>query len=139
MKNSNKKCRSLFKSTLNTRALPTGNLQYIRSDFPDSLTDDEVKWLLKNDITFIIDLREEKEYRKKHCRLEDEENFCYLHMPVTGGNIVPSSPEAVAKSYLAMMDTQMDKIIDTILTAKQNVLFSAVQERTERVSCLPFC
>lgn len=138
MKNSNKKCRSLFKSTLNTRALPTGNLRYIRSDFPDSLTDDEVKWLLKNDITFIIDLREEKEYRKKHCRLEDEENFYYLHMPVTGGNIVPSSPEAVAKSYLAMMDTQMDKIIDTILTSKHNVLFfcGAGKDRTGVVSAI---
>ena len=83
---------SLFKSTLNTRALPTGNLRYIRSDVPDRLTDNEVKWLLENDITLIIDLREEKEYRKKHCRLEDEENFCYLPMPVSGGNIVPSSP-----------------------------------------------
>lgn len=29
MKKSNKKCRSLFKSTLNTRALPTGNLLYL--------------------------------------------------------------------------------------------------------------
>ena len=77
---------SLFKSTFNTRALPTGNLKYIRSDFPDRLTDDEVKWLLKNDITLIIDLREEKEYQKKHCFLEDEETFCYLHMPVSGGS-----------------------------------------------------
>ena len=138
MKKSNKKCRSLFKSTLNTRVLPTGNLQYIRSDFPDSLTDDEVKWLLKNDITFIIDLREEKEYRKKHCRLEDEENFCYLHMPVTGGDDIPCSPEAVAKSYLAMLDTQMDKIIETILTAKHNVLFfcGAGKDRTGVVSAV---
>lgn len=71
-KKENKKCRSLFKSTLNTRVLPTGNLRYIRSDFPDRLTDDEVKWLIKNDIIFIIDLREEKEYQKKHCRFAEE-------------------------------------------------------------------
>ena len=129
---------SLFKSTLNTRALPTGNLRYIRSDVPDRLTDNEVKWLLENDITLIIDLREEKEYRKKHCRLEDEENFTYLHMPVTGGNIVPSSPEEVAKSYLAMLDTQMDKIIDTILNAEHNVLFfcGAGKDRTGVVSAV---
>ena len=129
---------SLFKSTLNTRALPTGNLRYIRSDVPDKLTDREVKWLLENDITLIIDLREEKECRKKHCRLEDEENFSYLHMPVTGGDIVPSSPEAVAKSYLAMLDTQMDKIIDTVLKSEHNVLFfcGAGKDRTGVVSAV---
>ena len=138
MKNSNKKRRSLFKSTLNTMALPTGNLRYIRSDFPDSLTDDEVKWLLKNDITFIIDLREEKEYRKKHCRLEDEENFYYLHMPVTGGSMIPGSPEAAARSYLAMIDVQMDRIIDTVLTAGHNVMFfcGAGKDRTGVVSAV---
>ena len=53
---------TLLQSTLNTRALPTGNLRYIRSDYPGKLTDQEVKWLLQNDITTVIDLREEKEY-----------------------------------------------------------------------------
>ena len=31
---------SLLQSTLNTRALPTGSLRYIRSDYPGRLTDD---------------------------------------------------------------------------------------------------
>jgi hypothetical protein len=53
---------TLLQSTLNTRALPTGNLRYIRSDYPGKLTDQEVKWLLQNDITTVVDLREEKEY-----------------------------------------------------------------------------
>ena len=51
---------SLLKSTLNTRALPTGDLRYIRSDFPGNLSDDEVLWLVNNNITTIVDLREEK-------------------------------------------------------------------------------
>ena len=50
---------SLLASTLNTRALPIGNLRYIRSDYPGKLTDREVEWLLQNDITTIVDLREE--------------------------------------------------------------------------------
>ena len=50
---------TLLQSTLNTRALPTGNLRYIRSDYPGKLTDQEVKWLLQNDITTVVDLREE--------------------------------------------------------------------------------
>ena len=52
---------SLLQSTLNTRALPVGNLRYIRSDYPGKLTEQEVHWLLQNDITTIVDLREEKE------------------------------------------------------------------------------
>ena len=54
---------SLLESTLNTRALPTGDLRYIRSDFPGNLSDDEVLWLVNNNNTTIVDLREEKEYK----------------------------------------------------------------------------
>ena len=99
---------TLLQSTLNTRALPTGNLRYIRSDYPGKLTDQEVKWLLQNDITTVVDLREEKEYIAKPCRLEDEEGFVYYHLPVTGGGDTPNSPDAVAETYLAMMDEHMD-------------------------------
>ncbi len=94
---------TILQSTLNTRALPTGNLCYIRSDYPGKLTDQEVKWLLQNDITMIVDLREEKEYIAKPCRLEDEEGFVYYHLPVTGGGDTPNSPDAVAETYLAMI------------------------------------
>ena len=52
---------SIFKSTLNTRYLPTGDMRYIRSDFPDNLSDREMEWLIENDVTTIVDLREEKE------------------------------------------------------------------------------
>jgi len=61
--------QSLLQTTLNTRALPTGDLRYIRSDYPGKLTDDEVKWLRDNHITTIVDLREEKEYKTGQCRL----------------------------------------------------------------------
>ena len=104
---------SILKSTLNTRFLPTGNMKkYVRSDYPGKLTDDEVDWLLKNNITTIVDLREEKEYIARPCRLENEEGFIYYHMPVTGGGDTPESPEAVGKAYLGMLDEQMDNIIN---------------------------
>jgi protein-tyrosine phosphatase len=76
---------SILQTTLNTRVLPTGNFRYVRSDYPGKLTDDEVRWLYQNDITTIIDLREEKEYVSRPCRLEKEEGFSYYHLPVTGG------------------------------------------------------
>lgn len=129
---------SLLQSTLNTRALPTGQLRYIRSDYPGKLTAAEVQWLLQNDITTIIDLREEKEYRLNPCILESESGFTYYHLPVTGGGDTPKSPDAVADVYLGMIDEQMDKIIGTILDAKTNVLFfcSAGKDRTGVVSAI---
>ena len=129
---------SLLKSTLNTRALPTGDLRYIRSDFPGNLSDDEVLWLVNNNITTIVDLREEKEYKVKPCRLETEKGFTFFHMPVTGGGDTPSSPEAVAETYLGMLDAQMDTIISTIMNANTNVMYfcSAGKDRTGVVSAV---
>ena len=129
---------SILHTTLNTRALPTGDLRYIRSDCPGKLTDDEVKWLRKNDITTIVDLREEKEYKTRSCRLEKEDGFTYYHLPVTGGGDVPESPEAVAGTYLKMMDDQMNRIIDTIMSAAGNVMYfcNAGKDRTGVVSAI---
>ena len=129
---------SLLQSTLNTRVLPTGDMRYVRSDYPGRLTDNEVRWLLKNRITTIIDLREEKEYGARPCRLEEEEGFTYYHLPVTGGGDTPKSPEAVAGTYIGMLDDQMDRIINIIMNAKSNVMYfcSAGKDRTGVVSAI---
>ena len=129
---------SILQTTLNTRALPTGNLRYIRSDYPGKLTDDEVKWLRKNDITTIVDLREEEEYKIRQCRLEKEDGFTYYHLPVTGGGDIPESPEAVAGTYLGMLDSQMERIISTVMNAESNVMYfcSAGKDRTGVVSAI---
>ena len=58
-------------------------MRYIRSDFPDNLSDREMEWLIENDVTTIVDLREEKEYLIKPCSLEEDDRFAYYHMPVT--------------------------------------------------------
>ena len=129
---------SLLQSTLNTRPLPTGNLRFIRSDCPDKLTDEEVEWLRQNHVTTVVDLREKKEYQRKPCRLETEEGFTYYHMPVTGGGDTPKSPQEVVSVYLGMLDKQMDRIIQTILDAKSNVLYfcGAGKDRTGVVSAI---
>ena len=129
---------SLFVSTLNTRALPTGSLRYIRSDYPGNLSENEVNWLFENDIRTIVDLREEKEYLLQPCKLEEIEGFTYHHLPVTGGGDTPKSPAAVTETYLGMLDDQMDKIIDTIMNAKSNVMYfcGAGKDRTGVVSAI---
>lgn len=76
---------SLLESTRNTRALPTGTNRYIRSDFPENLTDKEIRWLLENDITTIVDLRSPEEIARKPCGLGKQNGFRYFHLPVTGG------------------------------------------------------
>ena len=114
---------SLFSTTLNTRALPVGNLRYIRSDYPGKLTEDEMQWLIRNNITTIVDLRLEEEYTVKPCRLEYEKGFTYYHLPVTRGRDTSKPLDGVAGVYLAMLDEQMDKIVRTIMDAKSNVLY----------------
>ena len=46
---------SLFRSTLNTRLLPTGDMRFIRSDCPEKLTEEEIEWLRQNHVTTVVD------------------------------------------------------------------------------------
>ena len=57
---------------------------------------------------------------------------------MTGGGDTPKSPEDVAAVYLGMLDEQMDRIIQTILEAKTNVLYfcGAGKDRTGVVSAV---
>ena len=129
---------SMLASTLNTRALPVGNLRYIRSDCPTELTDEEARWLRNNGITTAVDLREEKEILWKPCRLETEEGFHYFRMPVTGGGDTPRSREHLAQVYASMLDEQMDRIIHTLETAESNSIYfcAAGKDRTGVVSAV---
>lgn len=129
---------SLLESTRNTRAILPDSLKYIRSDVPDKITQQDIQWLLGNGITTVIDLREESEYAERRCPLEDNEAFIYHHMPVTGGNAVPTSVEGVPQSYIKMADEYMESIINTIMNAPTNVIYfcSAGKDRTGVVSAI---
>ncbi len=125
-------------STRNTRPILPNSLRFLRSDVPYQLTEEERQWLIANRITTLIDLREASERRKKPCALADDDAFQYHMMPVTGGNAVPSAPDAVAASYIRMADDVMTQIIDTILRAKTNVMYfcNAGKDRTGVVSAI---
>lgn len=129
---------SLLSSTKNTRALPTGTNRYIRSDFPEHLTGEEIRWLSEQNITTIIDLRSDDEAAIKPCSLKDMAGFRYIHLPVTGGGNTPGSLEHLHKVYQNMIDDQMEHIIDTIMHAESNVMYfcSAGKDRTGVVSAL---
>lgn len=113
-------------------------MRFIRSDVPDNITADETGWLLANNVRTIIDLRKTEEQAKKVCPLQSDDRFTYFSIPVTGGNAVPKCADDVPLSYIRMADGQMDKIIDRIMNADNNVLFfcNAGKDRTGVVSAI---
>lgn len=129
---------SLLNSTKNTRSIIENSLRYIRSDVPASLTDKEREWLLHNDIKTVVDLREEKERYLKPCVLENDSEFRYITLPVTGGNVVPKSTAEVTLSYINMVDDTMEEIVSTIINADTNVIYfcNAGKDRTGVVSAI---
>lgn len=129
---------SLLSSTVNTRAVLPGSLRILRSDAPVAPTDGDVSWLLTHGVTTLIDLRTEAECTRRPCPLAQDGRFRYLHLPVTGGNAMPASPADVPRSYLAMVDAQMTRILQAIDEAETGVMFfcTAGKDRTGVVSAL---
>ena len=129
---------SILQSTRNTRALPTGEIRYIRSDVPENLSDKEIRWLLENHIITIVDLRSDEEAAEKPCILKELKVFRYFNLPVTGGGDTPKSLEHLHTIYQQMVDEQMEKIINTIMNAESGVLYfcTAGKDRTGVVSAI---
>jgi protein-tyrosine phosphatase len=132
---------SFFGSTRNTRVLKGGSidgLRYIRSDCPEKLCEEEIHWLIDNNILTVVDLRQEHEAAACPCPLAQRPEFTYLSIPVTTGNIVPLAQLKIVPEYLKMLDGTMARIIETIETASSGVLyFCAVgKDRTGVVSAL---
>lgn len=129
---------SILKSTKNTRTILKDSYKWVRSDVPNNLTEQEIQWLTEKNIVTVVDLREESERKAKVCQLMHHEDFTYHCLPVTGGNVVPPTTDDVSKSYIKMADERMKEIIDTILSAKTNVLYfcNAGKDRTGVVSAI---
>lgn len=129
---------SLLSSTLNTRALPTGTLRFIRSDAPVCPTREDVQWLMDHQITTLVDLRSAEEVLRKPSPLQHNPFFRYFHLPVTGGGDAPASREELHAVYRAMADEQMERIVDVILSAPAGVMYfcTAGKDRTGVVSAV---
>ncbi len=130
--------KSLLNSTMNTRAILFDSLKYIRSDVPNKITDEDIQWLIDNNIITVIDLRDENERLLKKCPLIENNKFNYLCVPVTGGNAIPDNADGVSKSYVRMADSNMARIIETILASETNVIYfcNAGKDRTGVVSAI---
>ena len=129
---------SLFKSTWNTRWLPKSSYRYIRTDCPRHISEEEISFLIEHNILTVVDLREELEYVKRPCPLENDNRFKYLHMPVSGGDVYPVTYEETMKAYDTMMDDNLLKIVDTIMNSATGVIYfcAAGKDRTGVVSAV---
>ena len=128
----------IFKYTKNTRPIIINSNQFIRSDVPCKIMENEYRWLKENNILTIIDLRKEQEQNLKPCPLKNNSCFKYMSLSVTGGNDIPETPSDVPVSYLKMCDEQMNIIINTIMSANTNVMYfcNAGKDRTGVVSAI---
>ena len=128
----------LFEHTLNTRPILENSLRFVRSDVPARVSEAEKDALIERGITTIVDLRTAAKRAERPCPLADDARFTYLCMPVTVGNAVPATADDVSRLYIAMVDDALHRTIDTILTAKTNVLYfcAAGKDRTGVVSAI---
>ena len=129
---------SVFESTCNTRPILADSLRFIRSDVQSQLSEQETAWLIAHDVRTIIDLRTEEERVRKPCPLVEDARFRYECRPVTGGNAIPDSVDAVSESYKNMVDEQLHETIKRIWHASSNVLYfcNAGKDRTGVVSAI---
>lgn len=130
---------SILEGTLNARVIAeTGSRLLVRSDAPVDVTAADVAWLLEHGVTTLIDLRSASEVERVPVPLAGDSRFAYENMPVTGGNVIPGTPEQVPASYIAMVDAQMAGIVHRIENAPGGVMWfcSAGKDRTGVVSAI---
>lgn len=128
----------MLSSTHNTRAILPDSLRFIRSDVPVFMNQEDIDWLISNNITTIIDLRTVEEQENKPCPLMEMKEFDYYTVSLSGGRDVPASPQLVPISYIDMVDDKLEQVIDIVTNAKSNVLYfcNMGKDRTGVVSAV---
>ena len=128
----------IFEKTLNTRPIFANSLKFIRSDVPTEISETEKQWLLANNIVTIVDLRTDEERARKECPLIKDNRFSYHCYTLTGGDKVPPTVDDVPKSYIGMVDSQFDKLIEFLSTIESNILYfcNAGKDRTGVLSAV---
>lgn len=141
--------RLMLSDTINTRDLggyPAGGTKFtaynkfLRSDVITKVSDDDIRLLLENKITTIVDLRNDNEVEKRPSAFLGNAEFHYHHCKMYGDERIPEKAEDVAPSYFEMVkqEKSMLKIMRVMACAKDGVLFhcTAGKDRTGVVSAL---
>jgi haloacid dehalogenase superfamily, subfamily IA, variant 3 with third motif having DD or ED/haloacid dehalogenase superfamily, subfamily IA, variant 1 with third motif having Dx(3-4)D or Dx(3-4)E len=139
---------SLLETTLNTRDLGghpcydgsvTKFRRFIRSSRQAYPSKKDIDFLLDNNISTIIDVREEKSVKAKPSGFLGLEGFKYFNFPIEEGSQVPESVEAVPGSYMIISEASVLKdVFTTMGNADAGVMFncSAGKDRTGVISAI---
>ena len=141
---------SLLQTTLNTRDLggkktKTGFIiiqnRIYRSDYNNNISpnQNDINFLLKNNINTIIDIRTNQEKNNNKNHFESLINFKYYNYPIEEGSQIPKTKEDVSKSYMDIACSKNIKyILEKIATAENGVLFhcSAGKDRTGVITAI---
>ena len=109
-----------------------------RSDLPKQMNKDEIKYLLDNGLTTVIDLRKTEELsRKANCLNIDEIDYYNINLL---GDKCPNEESDISKGYMDILGNieTMHKVFDIIRRAKGSILFncSAGKDRTGVIAML---
>lgn len=112
----------------------------IRSNFPDNITEEDMKELKKIGIKTVIDLRSEKEFKKKKSVFEDNKDFKLFHYSIYGDGKIPNSSKEVSNSYMEMLKGKniIYKIFKTMVEETGGILYfcNAGKDRTGVITAL---
>ena len=140
--------QSLLRTTMNTRDLGgyvtvDGNKtlynRIYRSDRQEYPCDEDISFLLGNDLTTIVDMRTEQDAIIKPSGFRNLAGFKYYNIPIKEGSNIPESVEAVPGSYIDIACSyNMCKVFETIADAETGVMFncSAGKDRSGVVSAI---
>ena len=116
----------------------TKNGTFYRSDLPKNMDDEEIKKILKLNISTVIDLRTEEEVNRKPNSLNIK-NIDYYNVSLLGDKC-PEFEKDIPIGYMNILSNNetMRKTFKIILNAKGSVLFNctAGKDRTGMVAML---
>ncbi len=137
-----------FKSAVNIRDLggfinkdnkETKYNAFIRSNCIYNIDNDELDYLLKNNITTIIDLRDNDEYTKKESYFKNDNRFSYYNV-ILKGRKPPKREKDTPVNYMTIIDDKetIYNLFKIILDSNSGVLFNctAGKDRTGIIAML---
>ena len=140
--------RILLGKTMNTRDLggfpcPSGytrHLRLLRSDRPKGLGKRDISFLISNNITTVIDLRNDMEVENTPNELDKTKGFRYVRCPMFADGRIPQTQPDMVPAYLKLATTPdiISPVLLTIAQAKGGVLFhcTAGKDRTGVVAAV---
>lgn len=141
--------KSLLETTLNTRDLGvyrsamTGKRmrlwRILRSDVQNYPSENDIRLLTERKIRTIIDMRGEKEVRRRPSGFADRESFVYRNIPIEEGSGIPECVDAVSDSYIKIAESRrMADVFRAIAMAPDGVMINctAGKDRTGVVSAV---